>query len=178
MKVHAARSRRVSTSMHACRQADAADCQWFLRGRAAVHSCCCCPGGLCWPHLHDVVVQVDAALVAPLVHPLAHGGRGGDGVDEGNVGKGVRHVCGGLIAIDGLHDGLAGALAGRWGSARLHGRNGALAVLLELRADIPGCGLLPVEVGTTAGPPTALFSTQLGSASQAARRWAGTMTPC
>lgn len=94
-------------------------------------------------NLHDVVVQVDAALVGPLVNSFAHGGCWCDGVDEGHVVEGVCNVGCSLVAINGLHDSLAGALGGHW-LDWLHRSARGLAVLLELGTDIPG-SILPAS---------------------------------
>ena len=51
-------------------------------------------------HLGHHTPQVAMALRAPVVGELAHGGRGGDGIDGDHFAEEVGHACGGFVAVD------------------------------------------------------------------------------
>ena len=72
------------------------------RGQRAVN----CAGGaglrLHLGHPYRLTEEVCFAHRSHLIGFFGHVGRRGDGVDRGNVGKGIRYVCGGRVAVHGL----------------------------------------------------------------------------
>lgn len=52
--------------------------------------------------LHRLTKEVLLAVGGPVIHVVGHGTGGGDGVDGGNLGKGIAGVGCRLVAIHGF----------------------------------------------------------------------------
>jgi hypothetical protein len=66
----------------------------------------CAGGPALGLHFHDfdrLAEDVEPAVGRPVVDKLGHLRGGGDGVDGGDLGEGVRYVGGGGVAVHCLH---------------------------------------------------------------------------
>ena len=70
--------------------------------QAAVHRAGGAAFGLHFRHADSLAEQVLAVLCGPLIHMLGHDGRGSDGIDGSNVGKRIRHMGRGVVAVHGF----------------------------------------------------------------------------
>ena len=68
-------------------------------GQGAVNGAGSAGLGLHLDDLHGVAEDVLLAVGGPLIHIVSHGAGRSDGVDAGNVGKGVRDPCRGVVGV-------------------------------------------------------------------------------
>ena len=101
---------------------------------------------------------------------LSHRGCRGDGVDEGHVTQGISNVCSGLVAIEGLHCGLALANSRCLGincePRSLPNKLRGITIQAILRGDFPctpGGTKIDRSVGTGTGPREWHIGARVGS---------------
>ena len=77
-------------------------CSQCAGHQASVNSASGATLGLHFGDFYRLTEQIFPAGGSPLVNMLCHNRGGGDGVDGSDVGKGVRHMCGGIVAVHGF----------------------------------------------------------------------------